>query len=594
MNNSLPVFNWSLKKLLATEAGLFKRARISILYTVLLLALVKSLIVLIVAYWYGQNFQLVRSLIAIVFYGSLLKLILISKDNIKWITHVMIWAGMLIIWSNVFITVQSINVITLQFIFMIMLSSFYLLSRNMSLFYSCASVLPVVVYLFLFSGRPMPYRIMPEELAAPGTFLIIILNFVTAIVVHYLYHEAFSATISEKESLNLQLKEAAEDARRYAQSKSDFLSTMSHELRTPLNAVIGMADLLLDNAHNEEQKEDLKILSFSALSLHALINNILDFNKLESGKLQLEAINVNLGELLRNTCSGLKLQAKEKGLDLILNIDESLKNQYVITDPTRITQIIYNLAGNGIKFTSKGNVTISLTQLDEIMDPIRIRFTVSDTGIGIPLKKQHTVFEPFIQASTSTTRNFGGTGLGLSIVKSLLDILESSIHLESVPGKGSTFYFDVDFKPGKPLASDGTAGATKNYDLKRMRVLLAEDNNVNVMVVRKLCDKWNVNLTVVENGREVIEELHKHPYDVILMDIHMPVMDGYQSALAIRQLNGPASRIPIIALTASVSNDIHDKIKEAGMNFYMGKPFNAKELYARLENISMASEKERE
>ncbi len=247
--------------------------------------------------------------------------------------------------------------------------------------------------------------------------------------------------------------------------------------------------------------------------------------------------------------------------------------------------------GWGAEFWLENDSAV-LTQLDEILDPIRIRFTVSDTGIGIPLKKQHTVFEPFIQASTSTTRNFGGTGLGLSIVKSLLDILESSIHLESTPGKGSIFYFDVDFKPGKPPAPEGALGAVKEYDLQGMRILLAEDNNVNVMVIRKLCTKWNVNLTVVENGREVIDELHKNAYDVILMDIHMPVMDGYQSALAIRQLSGAASRIPIIALTASVSNDIHDKIKEAGMNYYMGKPFNAKELYSRLEKIGMDIKKD--
>lgn len=585
MNPVLPAFNWSLQKLLATETGAFNKARIKILYFVLLLAMIKAAIVCMVAFIDNQEFQLSRAVIAFVFYAMLLKLLL-SKVNVKVLIHSMIWMGLLIIWTNIFVSAHSINIITLQFIFMLILSSFYLLDKNISIIYSCISIIPVLIYLFNLSGDKPITLITPEHLSTPGAVAVIILNFVTILLSHYLYHQAFNATISEKEMLNAQLKQSVEEANVLAQSKSDFLSTMSHELRTPLNAVIGMSDLLMEDASSESQKENLQALSFSALSLYTLINDILDFNKLESGRLELESIPVNLAELMHNICSGMSRQANEKGLDLVLKLDEELRDMHVITDPTRITQVIYNLMGNGIKFTRKGKVTVSLKLVEKSEEQLRLIFSVADTGIGIPEEKYRQIFEPFVQASTSTTRQFGGTGLGLSIVKRLLTLFGSDIQLKSTPGKGSEFFFEIDLKHTNAPLPGSRDEATLRYDLSGLRLLVAEDNPMNVLVIKKLCLKWNINPVIVNNGREAMTQLSENTFDVILMDIHMPEMDGYEASRAIRQIADPIrSKTPIIALTASVSHNIHERILEAGMNDYIRKPFNAKELYARLNRI---------
>jgi two-component system, sensor histidine kinase len=587
MNPVLPAFNWSLQKLLETETGTFNRARIKILYFVLLLAIIKAAIVSIAAFYDHQEFQLSRAMIALVFYTMLLKLLL-SKVNVKLLIHAMIWMGLLIIWTNIFVSAHAINIITLQFIFMLILSSFYLLDKDLSIVYSTISIIPVLIYLFSIVGKEHVTLITPELLSAPSAIAIIVLNFVTILLSHYLYHQAFNTTISEKESLNAQLKQSVEEANILAQSKSDFLSTMSHELRTPLNAVIGMSDLLMEDASSDSQKENLQALSFSALSLYTLINDILDFNKLESGRLELETIPVNLAELMHNICSGMSRQANEKGLDLVLKLDEELRNLHVITDPTRLTQIIYNLAGNGIKFTRKGKVTVSLRLIDKNDEQMKLLFSVADTGIGIPEEKYRQIFEPFVQASTSTTRKFGGTGLGLSIVKRLLTLFGSDIQLKSTPGKGSEFFFEISLKRAATPAPGSREEAILKYDLSGLRVLVAEDNPMNVLVIKKFCVKWNIEPVIVGNGKKVMEQMLTNTFDVILMDIHMPEMDGYEATKAIRQMPDPTrSQIPVIALTASVSHNIHERILEAGMNEYIRKPFNAKELYARLNRIRL-------
>lgn len=590
MKGSLPVPNWSLQRLLGAEKGAFNKARVKILYTFLGFSLLKVFVVLAVSTWYMQYFQLTRALVFLAVYGVLFAQLLTGKGNVTRITHTLLSMGMLLVWSNIFITVGKLNIVTLQFIFMIIMSSFYLLPRRQGLIYTILAIVPVLIHLLLLN-RGIP-TLSPAteraagELALPGAMAIILLNFTSIVVSSNLYHRAFSETMAEKETLNLQLKLAVDEANRHAQSRSDFLSTMSHELRTPLNSVIGMAELLLEDAHNEEQKENLGILRFSALSLHTLINDILDFNKLGSGRLQLESIPVNLSKLLRNICSGMELQAKEKGLKLELLIDPALENLYLVTDPTRITQIIYNLAGNGIKFTHKGGITIALALLHKTDEGVKVRFAITDTGIGIAADKQETVFEPFVQASTSTTRNYGGTGLGLPIVKRLLALFGSDIVLESRPGEGSRFSFEIMFAYGESPVPAVHASEAFSNDLQGLRVLAAEDNPMNVLLLRKLCQRWKIKPDIVENGTEVLPQLEKHMYDVILMDIHMPGMDGYEASRAIRKLPDRAkARIPIIALTASVSNDIHAKITAAGMNDYVRKPFNAKDLFVKLDKL---------
>jgi two-component system, sensor histidine kinase len=352
--------------------------------------------------------------------------------------------------------------------------------------------------------------------------------------------------------------------------------------------VIGMTELLLDDPHDNNQKENLKVLNFSAVSLHSLINDILDYNKIDSGKLHLEPTRVNLYNLMESIYAGMKLQAQEKGLNLILKIDQDIKGLNMTTDPTRITQIIYNLVGNGIKFTNEGGVTISLKTLGRDSGNIRIRFSVTDTGIGISSDQHEAIFEPFIQASGNITRNFGGTGLGLAIVKRLLDLFNSTINLES-SDSGSKFSFDIAFKLDNKQEIEQNSSIKSNYDLNGLKVLVAEDNPINVLLLKKILTKWNIEPVFAENGIETLGKLSSAAFDVILMDIHMPLMDGYKATAEIRKLSDPVkSSISIIALTASTSN-LEERIKEIGMDDYIYKPFNSKELYSKLKKIQLAS-----
>lgn len=585
MQQRLPFFNWSLKRLLETEENAFNKAKIKILFTVGLLSILKVLVVLTVALIHHQELQFFRAFILMFFYISAIKVALIDKKFILPISYALVIAGILIILSNLFVSPQPLNIISFQFLFMMILSSFYLLGTRNGIIFSLIGITPFIV--FLIAGHDISsLQIHPEKLASPGYEIIAILNFATIILAHTLFQKAFVDNVKEKEILNMQLEKAVEEANLAVKSKTNFLSTMSHELRTPLNAVIGMTDLFLDDPNSGDREENLKVLKFSAMSLHSVINDILDFNKLGSNKVQLEAIPVNLYEVLEDVCAGLRFQAKEKGISLTQNIDPKIKNQYVITDPTRLTQVIYNLVGNAIKFTSKGSVTVNLEVIQQLNQSVSALFTIKDTGIGISEEKQSAIFEPFHQASTTTTRTHGGTGLGLSIVKQLLALFNSQIHLKSALGVGSEFQFEISFPLGEEIKSEVAKDNELPLDLSSLKILVAEDNPMNRLVLKKVLTKWNNEPVFTENGQEALEKVTQEFFDVILMDLHMPEMDGYQASKAIRMLADPTkSKIPIIAFTASVSHDLDDKIKQVGIDDFVYKPFNLNDLYTKLNQI---------
>lgn len=581
-----PLFlNWSLRKLLLTIPDTLEQSKVKILYTFLIFSIIKLFIVIPFTYQNDQVAHLQRALLMLIFYFVLIKLLLSHKKYTNIIAHLMIWMGLLLICSILFGFAKAINIMALQFIFMVILSSFYVLDRRYGILYSILGIAPVILYMI--SADSLKLSRISDELSSPALEIIVVLNFITIVIANYLFHQALSNNVTEKESLNKQLKVAVEEANIAAQSKSDFLSTMSHELRTPLNSVIGMAELLSEEPHGAEQDENLKILNFSAASLHTLINDILDFNKLGSEKLYLETVSVNLHTLLNDICSGLRIQAKEKGLNLILNIDEEIKNMPISTDPTRISQIIYNLGGNAIKFTSEGSITIDLKMLKKEDGKVFIRFTISDTGIGISEETQGRIFEPFIQASTSTTRNFGGTGLGLAIVKRLLTLFDSTINLESSEGKGAIFWFDIPFKLEIQRIENTPSNKEPDYDLKDLKVLVVEDNPINSLLLKKIFKKWNNIPDFAKDGYDALVKISLNNYDLILMDIHMPLLDGYETTRQIRKLPDKIkSGLPVIALTASVSNNLNEKIRSAGMDDYLSKPYNSKELYLKLKEIA--------
>ncbi|OKS88215.1 ATP-binding protein [Mucilaginibacter polytrichastri] len=585
MKEQLPFFNFSLKKVLALEPNSLKRAKIQIILTALVFTIIKALVIVFVAYKYGQNLQVLRAGIVISIAVVFIKILLSRPASMPVISHIILLIGLLVIWSNLLVFVHHINIVTIQMIFLSTLVSYYLIGGLRAACYTVLVMMPVL-YCFLFSKEGIaPPGIVSQELVSSGTDPIILLNFLTFIITHYLYYRAFKQNLQEKEALNMQLQKNIAEVKALAESRSVFLSTMSHELRTPLNGVIGMAHLLKDAAV-EEQKDTLNILEFSANNLLSVINDVLDYNKSELDKIELELLPVNLTALMGKIHSGLSHKAAEKGLDLVLYLDDRLKNMVVLTDPTRLTQVIYNLAGNAIKFTEEGTVKISLQAKSIENDKIDIHFSVSDTGIGIAPERQDAIFDPFTQASTDTTRKFGGTGLGLAIVKRLLKLFNSTIHLDSGSEVGATFSFLINFKLCSEEMQTREILQATPVALKGLKLLIVEDNRINVLLLEKLLSKWEVATGVAWNGQEAVDKLLTENFDGILMDIHMPVMDGYNATRAIRLLSDPAkANIPIIAITASVSHQLYAKITTAGMQDYIHKPFQPDQLCEKLNQI---------
>jgi signal transduction histidine kinase/ActR/RegA family two-component response regulator len=588
MDTHISFFNFSLKKVLAQQPDNLKKARIKIVYTILLLSMLKILVVLPMIFHTVQDRQFYRIIFVLVLYICLTKYLLYKPLNINIISQLMILAGIAGIWSNIFIFQQNINLVTIQFVFMVTFVSYYLIDSRYAIIYSVLAIAPVMYFLAVTSRANWHLTIVPEELPSPGFEAVVFMNFMTMLLVHYLFYCAFRDNVTEKEALNKQLEATVAETKALADSRSVFLSTMSHELRTPLNAVIGMASLVRDTA-TEEQTENLDILEFSAQSLLTLINDILDYNKSENDKIELEAIPVNLQVLMHRVCLGLQQKAAEKGLELMVDVDEALKDKWIVTDPTRLTQIIYNLVGNAIKFTEKGKVSLHVFA-NEVNDvQTTASFSVSDTGIGIADGRQEAIFDPFTQASAATTRHYGGTGLGLAIVKRLLKLFHSTIQLKSRPGEGSVFSFTVQFESYKGAINPVAIHTSMANSLDNLNILIAEDNAINAMLLVKLLSKWNARSVVATNGQDALDKLAADHFDVVLMDLHMPIMDGYEAAICIRSLPDPLrSCVPVIALTASVSHNINGKIKEVGMNDYLSKPFQPALLYQKLETINLS------
>jgi len=365
--------------------------------------------------------------------------------------------------------------------------------------------------------------------------------------------------------------------------KSEFLSTMSHEIRTPLNAVIGMTHLLLKSNPRDDQQEQLGVLLFSAKNLLSIVNDILDYNKIEEGKINFESIPVDMGLICRNVSLGLQTQATEKGITLKAQIDPLIKYK-VLTDPTRMTQVISNLVHNAVKFTKTGGVELRLQLLSQAEGKCKFRIEVEDTGIGIPADKMLLIFERFTQADSSTSRSFGGTGLGLSIAKRILEMQHSKLELKSEVGKGSTFWFDIEFpvsseKMEAPntngLLAQEMADDAKQQLLAGAQILLVEDNSLNIKVAASFLIRWGASVDVALNGEEALEKLDATKHHLVLMDLHMPVMDGY---VATRKLRERGETLPIIALTASLAKEVEGDAYKAGLDAIIVKPFNPDEL----------------
>lgn len=381
--------------------------------------------------------------------------------------------------------------------------------------------------------------------------------------------------------VSFQLQRARLQAEQGLRAKGEFLSTMSHEIRTPLNSVIGISHLLLKNNPRADQEEQLNVMLFSANNLLAIVNDILDYNKIEAGKISFENIEMDVAIIAKNIVHGLQNTADDKGVDLRLTIDSALQNK-VIGDPTRLSQVITNLVHNAIKFTQTGYVEVRVFVESQTETAVTLNIQVKDTGIGISKEKQKMIFERFTQADSSTSRSFGGTGLGLAICKRLIELQNSSLQLISEEGRGSTFYFIQTFEKSENIAGSKQVESDEKEEFKSLagvNILLVEDNPINVLVAQRFLQNWGANIDVATNGLEAINKLDVLKHKLVLMDLLMPEMDGYEAAKRMRQMG---VKLPIIALTANLPKEVDKEVKDAGMDDIVVKPFLPDELYRKV------------
>jgi PAS domain S-box-containing protein len=401
--------------------------------------------------------------------------------------------------------------------------------------------------------------------------------------------------ITQRKKDEEQLRDAKERAEQMSVARQEFLSVMSHEMRTPLNAVVGISHLLAEGELTPEQEENINILQFSAQNLLSLINNILDFSKIESGMLQLEQIDFNFNDLIRRVMDSFKHNAQEKQVRLNLQTEMDIP-EILNGDPSRLTQVLTNLLHNAIKFTEQGEVRLSVKTLSENTEKIKIQFEISDTGIGIEPDRLEEIFDSYTQAKPSITRQFGGSGLGLTICKKLVKIMGGEINVKSKVNTGSVFSFHIEYpigtKDGQKLSSHRHE---RDFDLGGIKILLVEDNVTNRALAKKFITRWGALVDTAENGMVAVKKVNETCYDLVLMDLQMPVMDGFKANRIIRDLGYTSDKLPVIALSAYILDEVKTKVRASGMNDYLSKPIDPHELYRKIvKNIKRIKRNENE
>jgi PAS domain S-box-containing protein len=394
-----------------------------------------------------------------------------------------------------------------------------------------------------------------------------------------------SQDVTELINMEKELRRAQKITQLSIEAKQQFLAKVTHEIRTPMNAIVGFGKILSKTNLENKQRKYVDAINTSGENLLLIVNDLLDTSKIEAGKMTFEEIAFSLKEVIASVVTILHYKAAEKDLILSVKIEDDIP-EYLIGDPTRLNQVLINLAGNAVKFTEKGVIEIFVKKEKSEENKIYLTIDVSDTGIGIPEDKLPYIFDSFVQANNDTSRKYGGTGLGLTIAKQIVELQGGTIDVQSTLGKGTVFSFHLSYA----TANSETVLQKKIPDeividqkLNHVKILLAEDNYLNHLLLESIMAEWGVEMSIAQNGKKVIEMLEKDQYDLILMDVHMPEMDGYEATRFIRNnLSPPLSQIPIIAITANASEEDKTKCLEAGMNDFVPKPFRTEELFQKI------------
>jgi signal transduction histidine kinase/CheY-like chemotaxis protein len=573
------------RKIFAFDSEPLNSARMRILFTCMVTFIALTATLTVIFLLGPLNLLFYRMATFLVLFSIALYLFL-SNRPWRHAAHLYLTSVTLLIWTNVILINQSLYVINIQYVMLVIACGYYILGSKAGLRYAVAAIIPVLVDILYndFLDIHILSRRVNVNYAVYG--ITILVNFLLILYIHYLFFKSLTKFRNRESSYKRNLEIALLNAKEQTLAKTNFLNTMSHEIRTPLNAIVGMSNLLLVDPVLKEQQEDLRLLNFSAQNLMDTVNDIIDFNNLDNGKVLLHRKPFNLLKMVSNVCGTFREEAATKGIRFDCVIDEKLKGIMVEGDSLRLSQILFHLIGNAIKFTEEGMVRIEVNSIAKASGRINVEFAITDTGIGISKAKLQQIRDPFFSELPRTQRQYQTT-LGLTIAGQLLELHGSELKIKSLEGKGSNFNFIIVYTvTAEQEEIDQPIVPSKNKKQTSLRVLCVDDEKLNLLVVKRTLAQWGIITDEATDGKEAVEMCRVKAYDVILMDINMPVMDGFEASKIIKGLKDTGFEPPkIIALTASVGAAKEEVAKFPSIDDCVLKPFKPEELKEKLFEV---------